>query len=326
MPKVSVILNVRNGAAFLREALNSVMAQSFADWELIVWDDCSTDASAQIVAEYHDPRVRYYLSPEETPLGKARDLAIREARGEWLAFIDQDDLWLPRKLEQQMALATERVGIIYGRAMLFDSRRGNLRDYDYAHEFEPLPEGDIFGELFRSGCFIAMSSAVLRRSVVAEAGGIPDHITAVPDYYLYVAVARRFRAWAVQDFVCRYRIHPGSMSAAPQLRRLLQSEPLSIVNQWADQVEPRIVAYRRMTYSTALALEEMREPGTATAGIKRLLRDGSVWWLLSRPFVRLWRMARRRLRRAHPPQSSRLLKNSGKADPSRAEARSEREK
>ena len=100
MPLVSVIMNVRNGAAFLREALDSVLAQSFKDWELIVWDDCSTDDSAQIVSQYRDDRIRYFLSPEDTPLGRARDRAIRQARGEWLAFLDQDDVWLPHKLEK----------------------------------------------------------------------------------------------------------------------------------------------------------------------------------------------------------------------------------
>src|SRR5271167_2590982 len=98
-------MNIRNGAGFLREALDSVMAQTFSDWELIAWDDCSTDDSAPIIAGYRDPRVRYFLSPEETPLGKARDSAIRHATGEWLAFLDQDDLWTPTKLAKQMVLA-----------------------------------------------------------------------------------------------------------------------------------------------------------------------------------------------------------------------------
>ncbi|MGB8768201.1 MAG: glycosyltransferase, partial [Candidatus Korobacteraceae bacterium] len=69
MPRVSIIMNVRNGASFLRQALDSVMAQTFEDWELIVWDDRSTDDSSRIIAEYHDQRIRYFLSPEETPLG-----------------------------------------------------------------------------------------------------------------------------------------------------------------------------------------------------------------------------------------------------------------
>ena len=297
MPLVSIIMNVRNGAPFLREALDSVMAQTFQDWELIVWDDRSTDASAAIVGEYSDPRIRYFLSPEETALGPARNAAIRQAGGEWLAFLDQDDIWLPRKLEKQMALATPEVGIVYGRTVLFDSRRGNLRDYDYAHEFSALPEGDIFTLLFRDACFIAMSSAMLRRSAVKEVGGIPDTIQWVPDYYLYIAIARRYRARAVQEVVCRYRVHAGSMTRSHQLQ--LHQEPLAIVNQWAAQVDGQIIARRRMTYSTALAVEEMRKPGGFATGFRRLVSQGSLWWLLSRPWVHAWRWLRRKLRRPY---------------------------
>ena len=144
MPRVSVIMNVRNGASFLREALDSVLAQTFQDWELIVWDDCSTDDSSQnCLPSITIQRIRYFLSPADTPLGEARNNAMRQAKGEWLAFLDQDDIWLPRKLQQQMALADERTGMIYGRAIQFFPS-GKQRDYDYAHEFQPLPEGDIF--------------------------------------------------------------------------------------------------------------------------------------------------------------------------------------
>ncbi len=231
MPRVSIIMNVRNGASFLREALNSVTAQTFQDWELIVWDDCSTDDSPRIVSEYQDQRIRYFLSPEDTPLGEARNSAIQQAKGDWLAFLDQDDIWLPQKLQQQMVLADNNTGMIYGRAIQFYAD-GRERDYDYAHEFQPLPEGDIFAQLFIHGCFIAMSSAVLRRSAVEEVGPVPESIQTVPDYYLYVAVARRYPARAVQEPVCRYRIHAGSMSQSK--RHCLYEEPLLIVNQWAN--------------------------------------------------------------------------------------------
>jgi glycosyltransferase involved in cell wall biosynthesis len=297
MPLVSVIMNVRNGASFLREALDSVLAQTFVDWELIVWDDCSTDNSAQIVSQYRDPRIRYFLSPEDTPLGKARDSAIRRVSGEWLAFLDQDDVWLPRKLEMQMALAGTGVGIIYGRTVMFDARHGNRRDYDYAHEFVALPEGNIFTQLFADGCFLAMSSAVLRRSAVEDVGRIPPAIEVIPDYYLYAAVARHYQARAVQDVICRYRLHPGSMSRSRRLR--LHQEPLLLIDQWADWLDPKLVAYRRMTYSTALALEQMRSRKTLRAGIARLWAQGSLLWLLSRPWVRVGRAMRRKLRRPY---------------------------
>ncbi len=196
------------------------MAQTFKDWELVVWDDCSTDDSPRIVSGYQDQRIRYFLSPEDTPLGEARNNAIRQAKGEWLAFLDQDDVWLSQKLQQQMALADDHTGIIYGRAIQFYPN-GRERDYDYAHEFQLLPEGDIFTQLFTHGCFIAMSSAVMRRSAVEEVGPIPDTIQTVPDYYLYVAVARRYTARAIQEPVCRYRMHRWqhvAVKTAPALR------------------------------------------------------------------------------------------------------------
>jgi glycosyltransferase involved in cell wall biosynthesis len=296
MPRVSIIMNVRNGASFLREGLDSVMVQTFQDWEVILWDDRSTDDSSRIVAEYQDPRIRYFLSSEDTPLGEARNSAIRQAKGQWLAFLDQDDVWLIGKLQQQMALADDHTGIIYGRAIQFYPT-GEQRDYDYAHEFQPLPEGDIFSQLFTDACFIAMSSAVLRRSAVEEIGPVPETIQSVPDYYLYVAVARRYPARAVQEVVCRYRMHAGSMSQSKRHR--LYEEPLLIVNQWAEQLDPRIVAYRRMTYSTGLALEEMRSLKTARTGFVRMLTEGSVIWLMSRPFVRAYRAVRRKVHRPY---------------------------
>lgn len=298
MPLVSIIMNVRNGAAYLREAMNSVFAQSFSDWELIVWDDCSTDNSALIIAEYRDPRVRYFLSPEDTPLGKARDSAIREAKGEWLAFLDQDDIWLPSKLERQLALTGPGVAIVYGRTVLFDTNHGDFRDYDTAHEFGLLPEGNIFGQLFRNGCFIAMSSALLRRSAVQELGGIPDYIQVIPDYFLYLGVAHRHQARAVQEVVCRYRVHAGSMTRTN--RRRLYEEPLLLMDQWEGGVDSKLLAHRRRIYATGLAFEEMRSLNSFPAGAARLLSRGSWSWLLSRPLIRLWRGIRRKLRRPQP--------------------------
>jgi glycosyltransferase involved in cell wall biosynthesis len=293
MPLFSVIINVRNGAATLREAIDSVLEQTLPDWELIVWDDRSTDDSASVVSWYNDPRIRYFLSPDDVPLGKARNDALQEALGEWVAFLDQDDVWLPHKLAKQIERASDDVGLIYGRTIRFYAN-GRERDYDHAHEYEFLPEGDIFARLFSESCFIAMSSAVFRRSAIASIGGIPAEVRIIADYYLYVAVARRYRACAVQEVVCRYRMHPDSMSHTVALD--MHREVLWLIELWAAELPAKVVARARKKHFTAIALEEMRSRERFATGLSRLFTEGSVGSQLMRPLAYVVHVVRRIVR------------------------------
>jgi glycosyltransferase involved in cell wall biosynthesis len=296
MPVVSIIMNVRNGAATLREAIDSVLAQTFSDWELIVWDDRSSDASPGLVAEYRDPRIHYFLSPEDVPLGQARSDAIGHAKAEWVAFLDQDDIWLPHKLEKQMALAAESVGLIYGRTIRFYPG-GTERDYDQRHEYELLPEGDIFTQLFTKSCFVAMSSAVFRRSAIEAIGGIPANIRIIPDYYLYVAIARPYQVRAVQQAVCRYRMHADNTSQVAALQ--MHQEVLWLIDHWSGRLDPNVVKECRSRHQTAIALEEMRRLATLRSGVVRLLTQGSVGSQLARPFAFVFHAIRRNVRRPY---------------------------
>src|SRR5262245_28470040 len=101
-PWFSVALNVYNGENYIRQAIDSVLAQTFADWELVVWNDRSTDRTAEICLSYGDPRIRHILA--DAHAGLDRNLTARQARGRWLAFIDHDDVWLPDKLQSQYDL------------------------------------------------------------------------------------------------------------------------------------------------------------------------------------------------------------------------------
>ena len=114
-PAVSVVLAVFNGARTIREAVESVLDQTFSDFELLIWNDGSTDQTATIVTRYSDPRVIILGGPENTGAGLARDAAINVARGKWIAFIDADDAWLPTRLERLMAAAGTRKDV-----MVFD--------------------------------------------------------------------------------------------------------------------------------------------------------------------------------------------------------------
>lgn len=98
-PLVSVIINCYNGEKYLREAIDSVMAQTYENWELVFWDNQSTDSTREIVECYNSPKIRYFYAPEHTPLGEARNKALERVEGELVAFLDCDDIWKPAFLE-----------------------------------------------------------------------------------------------------------------------------------------------------------------------------------------------------------------------------------
>lgn len=101
---VSVIMPSYNTASYISDSIKSVLAQTYSNWELIIVDDCSTDNTDAIVAEFlSDKRIRYYKNPYNSGAAQSRNRALREAKGRYIAFLDSDDLWLPEKLELQLA-------------------------------------------------------------------------------------------------------------------------------------------------------------------------------------------------------------------------------
>ena len=106
MPKISIVTPAYNCEKYLEEAVNSVLAQSFEDWELLIIDDCSKDATwlrMQTLAK-QDNRIRIFQNRQNSGSAATRNNGIRQARGEWIAFLDSDDLWRPEKLERQMSV------------------------------------------------------------------------------------------------------------------------------------------------------------------------------------------------------------------------------
>jgi N-acetylglucosaminyldiphosphoundecaprenol N-acetyl-beta-D-mannosaminyltransferase len=301
-PKVSAILNAYNGEKYLREAIDSVIAQTFPDWELIIWDNGSVDRTLEIASSYDDPRIRICRSEDLQSLGKVRSYAIREARGEWIAFIDHDDIWYPRKLEKQIALAEDpSVGIVYGRSVRF-SDGGRRRDFDHRHEFSALPEGRILENLIAEGSFFTMSCAMMRRSAVAHLLDELESIDLCQDYFLFLSIAENFDARAVDEPICHYRIHPGNISRVRAAR--MHREILRLIDRWAPHVDRAIVRRRKRVFETNLGVAELRRPSTFARGTLRIVRRGSVPYLLSRPLARGARAVRRRVQlprwRRHP--------------------------
>ncbi len=101
---VSVVMPSYNTAKYISQSIDSVLAQTYSEWELIIVDDCSTDNTDEIVAKYlSDSRIKYLKNDTNSGAAVSRNRALREAKGKWIAFLDSDDLWLPEKLEKQIS-------------------------------------------------------------------------------------------------------------------------------------------------------------------------------------------------------------------------------
>ena len=124
-PLVSVIMNCYNGEKFLKEAIDSVYAQTYSNWEIIFWDNASTDGSATIANSYDD-RVKYYRAKQTAPLYSSRNLALDKCQGEYIAFLDCDDVWVPKKLTIQLELLIKsKLNMVYSSHDVID-QFGNI--------------------------------------------------------------------------------------------------------------------------------------------------------------------------------------------------------
>ena len=166
---VSVLVTVYMQGRYVRKTLESVLAQTFSDWEMIVTDDCSPDNSLEEIRKVSDPRMRIVARPRNSGLANIpRNEMIRAARGKYLAFLDGDDLWLPEKLERQVRFMETHPEYPFSHVacMVMDAEGRDL----YPRNWGNYPEnGDCFRELLRK-TFICTSAAMVTRSLVEEVG------------------------------------------------------------------------------------------------------------------------------------------------------------
>jgi len=206
-PLVSVIMNCYNSSAYLREAIDSVYAQTYKNWEIIFWDNASTDTSAEIAKSY-DSRLRYFRSERIVPLGQARNMALRKARGEYIAFLDCDDQWLPTKLEKQIPLFEKNtaVGLVFSDAIDFFHSDGTSITHFKSIGMKP-PRGKAFSYLL-AHYSISMPTIVLRAKALYEQPEWFDGTFEIcTDYDLFLRIAHDWECDFVDEPLAVYRIH-----------------------------------------------------------------------------------------------------------------------
>lgn len=220
-PLVSIIMNCYNGEKYLREAIDSVYAQSYNNWEIIFWDNLSTDSSAKIAKSY-DSKLRYFVGQETIPLGAARNKALEKCDGEYIAFLDADDIWMSEKLEKQIPLFNRdsKTAIVASNAIQFIEKGSS------ALFCKKRPKtGHVFRELL-TNYFICLSTAVIRKRSLDDLNEWFDpRFSHIEESDLFIRISYTWHLDYVDEPLAKYRFHKESES-------YLNPERSPIETQW----------------------------------------------------------------------------------------------
>ena len=161
-PLVSVIMNCYNSDKFLFDAIKSIINQTYVNWELIFWDNQSSDNSSAILKSFNDQRIKYFYSESHTKLGLARNKAIARAKGSLIAFLDCDDVWYPEKLQKQVPLfINDNIGIVICDTIFFNEKKIIRQLYKYSKP----PKKGIFKKSL-TNYFISLETVVVRKKAL----------------------------------------------------------------------------------------------------------------------------------------------------------------
>lgn len=219
-PYVSVIMPAYNGAAYIGTAIRSVLNQTEKNIELIVVNDRSSDNTASIIGNHkNDPRLIYIENGHNLGVAGSRNEAIKLARGAYLAFLDQDDVWLPSKLQIQLSVfeSDTEIALVHSRTALIDNkgdllpRYKNLESTEFNNCNARVTTGNSFREIFIQNN-IQVPTVVIKKSAFDELGPFNADIPGVDDYELWMKIALHHRIGSIDTILALYRIHENQQS------------------------------------------------------------------------------------------------------------------
>lgn len=227
-PLVSVIINCYNGEKYLREAIDSVIAQTYTNWELIFWDNQSTDGTRAIVESYNNPKIHYIYAPTHTPLGKARNLAVEKANGEYINFLDADDIWSPNKLEEQIKLIEPgKCEVVYTHFKVkyeggADSDSTMRKYYEQTYRYKPNPNKTVYQNLLYRN-WIIFSSVLFNKGLFLSLGGVNPSFRQNEDYEILIKCSLKTDVRGIDDDLVIYRVHSSNNSSINNDSYLLET-------------------------------------------------------------------------------------------------------
>ena len=206
---VSIIINCYNGEKYLREALLSIKAQTYKNWELIFWDNRSTDNSVKILKSLRIKNLRYFLARKHTSLYAARSLAIKKAKGEYIGFLDTDDLWEKNKLKKQIKLFDdEKIIVVYGNSWLKNEKNNQKKkfiNYD-------VRSGYIYKDLIKKYNVGILTSLIKKSLLNKTKVNFEKKYDIIGDYDFFIRLSREYKFRFIKEPIATYRIHKQNLS------------------------------------------------------------------------------------------------------------------
>ena len=220
-PLISIIMNCYNGEKYLSESIKSVLSQTYQNWELIFWDNRSDDKSAEIFKSYKDKRFKYFYANEHTPLYKARNLAIEQSKGDFISFLDVDDLWSNNKLELQIPYFNNSdVGVVFSNLWLVKKDVKKKRLYIN----KKLPRGKIYDELI-DNYSIGIVTAVIRKKLYLKSKKkFDERFSIVGDFDLFTRLSKICLYESIQEPLAFYRLHGKNLSTMNKEKEIEEFE------------------------------------------------------------------------------------------------------
>ncbi len=282
-PAVTVIIPTFNRASVVVRAIRSVLGQTCQDWELIVVDDCSTDGTEQSVSGFSDHRISYIRHDRNRRAGAARNTGIRHAQGEYVAFLDSDDEWLPEKLQYELEVlrnSDPEVGLVYTGKMILDESGSVLAVR------MPTKSGWVYDALLDWDFIGSCSRVTVRREVLDRVGGFDETFVNCQDYDLWLRVARASKIACVPYCLVKRYLVSDRMTAS--LRNICEAWE-RVLNKYRGEMKPRTLArhYSRIAIllfnydpsrARARAYEalRLRRPSPCSSLLWRLLFSGGI--------------------------------------------------
>lgn len=282
LPLVSVVIPTYNRAAFLRRAVESVTAQSYPHWELIVADDGSTDDTRAWLASVGDPRVRVLPLEHSGNPARVRNQALKAARGQYVAFLDSDDWWEPEKLGLQVAAlaAHAECGWSYTGLRRVDEAG---RELAMAGTSWIPEEGFVLDRLVSGDAAVITSTVVVERTLLESLNGFDEGFAVAEDFDLWIRLAERSPVAGVPRVLVARRRHAGNFSARGEDFETMESVYARLMVRFPSGRIRRLHRRRRARWLARIA-DQRRVAGNAAAALDALRRafpDGiaeAVWW------------------------------------------------